>query len=152
MNCTIDSCERPAARAGLCWAHVKRRQEKRPLDSPLADTQARSGEHEMTPLERLEKTALDLADAEEDEDYERARERLRKLVDLEGRRKAKMRIQAALDAAKKRGVHVGRPPSVTAEAVLRAIEEFKTKAAAGRALGVSRFVVARAVRKARNGE
>lgn len=149
MNCTIDSCERPAARAGLCWAHVKRRQEKRPLDTPLADTQSRSGEHEMTPLERLEKTALDLADAEEDEDYARARERLRKLVDLEGRRKQRKRVQAALDELRRKGVRLGRPPSVTAEAVLRAIDQFKTMAAAGRALGVSRFAVARAVRKAR---
>lgn len=148
MNCIIDSCERPAARAGLCWAHVKRRQEKRPLDSPLADTQARSGEHEMTPLERLEKTALDLADAEEDEDYARARERLRKLVDLEGRRKQRKRVQAALDELRRKGVRLGRPPSVTAEAVLRAMDEFKTMAATARALGVSRFAVARAVRKA----
>lgn len=128
---------------------MKRRQEKRPLDTPLADTQSRSGEHEMTPLERLEKTALDLADAEEDEDYARARERLRKLVDLEGRRKQRKRVQAALDELRRKGVRLGRPPSVTAEAVLRAMDEFKTMAATARALGVSRFAVARAVRKAR---
>ena len=34
-QCTIPACGKPVARAGLCWAHLKRRRKGLPLHPPL---------------------------------------------------------------------------------------------------------------------
>lgn len=54
MTCTISGCDKPSARGGLCWGHVKRRQKGKPLTE--------LGER-LSPKERLVKAALDLAAA-----------------------------------------------------------------------------------------
>lgn len=66
-------CGRPAARAGLCWAHVKRAQRGQDLDAPIA---GRSTEDAFT---RLSDAALAYSDAMDGDDDQAVRETTRKL-------------------------------------------------------------------------
>ncbi|MGH8525140.1 MAG: hypothetical protein ACREXY_13280 [Gammaproteobacteria bacterium] len=70
-RCAAGDCDRDAARGGLCWAHLKRRQRLKDLSAPLR-------EWGMTALERMAKAALRYSNADDtDEDeYRRATRRL----------------------------------------------------------------------------
>lgn len=69
VPCTGPDCGRPARRQGLCWGHLWQARHGRPLQ-PLAPRR-------QTKQERLAAAALAFADAETDEEYERAKARLR---------------------------------------------------------------------------
>ena len=81
-RCIADGCERAAARAGLCWAHLKRRQRNVDMGRPLREY----GQH---PLAHLERIATQLREMESDEEsdgaYKRRRELIRKLAAAYGK-------------------------------------------------------------------
>ena len=69
------TCEQPAQKAGLCWAHYKRRQLglKKPLAAPVR-------ERTRTPFDALHRAMLefqDELDTATEEDWQRNRERFR---------------------------------------------------------------------------
>jgi hypothetical protein len=66
--CSVDECETPVERAGLCGAHYKR---KRLGHAPHKLARPRG-------LERLTEAALAYAGAEDDETFRKARDNLRK--------------------------------------------------------------------------
>jgi hypothetical protein len=70
-------CPKPAARAGLCWGHMKRLQRGQAVAPALT-------ERPKSKLERLTEAALTYAEAESDEEFERAAENLRKSAELFG--------------------------------------------------------------------
>ncbi len=72
MRCTVDECTREAApHRERCWAHIKRAQRCRPLDTPIGSG---SGARYRSPAERVRVAGLVLADAssEDDVQYQRA--------------------------------------------------------------------------------
>lgn len=123
MSCSVDGCESPAAKGGLCWAHAKRRakgQDANVLPRP-------SG------LERLREAALKYADAEGDEDFRRAEDNLRKAA-----------------AALMRRARGGRPATVAHEEALNALRAAGSLRRAAAVLGVSAWAVLRAIRRGSN--
>jgi hypothetical protein len=71
--CAIANCNRPVRRGTLCDMHYKRRLRGISMDAPAKER--------LTPTQRLHEASLALADAEEDDEYQRASERQRKAVD-----------------------------------------------------------------------
>lgn len=66
-TCREQDCTRPAARRGLCWGHLAQLK-RRGVTGPLRErATSRRGR-----LERLERAAYQLADAERDDEYRRA--------------------------------------------------------------------------------
>lgn len=75
MTCAVDGCERPAKKAGVCWAHRKRKQRKG-HGLPTPDISAPVREYGLHPRQHLERVSLLHADADTDEGYRRARDLL----------------------------------------------------------------------------
>lgn len=73
--CSIDGCDNPAAKGGLCWGHHKRRQRGRVISSALSKPS-------RTPWAAVQKSALAYAEADsgDDREWERASEALRAAV------------------------------------------------------------------------
>lgn len=72
MTCTGPGCSRPAARAQLCWGHLRQARRHgilRPLEP-----------RGQIPWDRVREAAIALADAETDDELRRAEERLRAAV------------------------------------------------------------------------
>ena len=70
MTCTVEGCEKPVEKCGLCAGHRKQRQRHQAL-KPLRD-------YAMGAEERLSKAAIRYADAESDKEFDRARKLLSK--------------------------------------------------------------------------
>lgn len=142
--CTIDGCEQQASKCGLCWAHYKRRQQQKPLFVPTRATYA-------SPLDVVAAAAERYASAEEESDFVKARDNLRKASARHGqanfRLKVSQRTRRALSMARKRGVHLGRPVLVDGEKARAALAEHRTVARAAKALGVSERTLRRALRR-----
>lgn len=85
MSCSATSCSKPAAKSGLCWMHLKRKQRGTVAEAPEQER--------LTPSERVTQAALDLADADTDDDdaYALAVDTLRKAVDRWYRQRAAQR-------------------------------------------------------------
>lgn len=69
-TCEVAECERPAARAGRCWGHLKQRQrgeDARPLR-----------EYGQSLRAKRVRLALALSDADDDDEFERLLDLLRK--------------------------------------------------------------------------
>lgn len=106
-DCGVDGCEREARKAGLCWAHAKRRQ-----NGQDANVLARpSG------VERLTEAALRYAAAEDDDDFERAKDNLRKAAAAASHAALAELAAAGRRRARAAGVKFGRPPKVDLEQV-----------------------------------
>jgi hypothetical protein len=119
--CSVDDCPNEANRGGRCWAHAKRK--ARGQD---ANTLARpSG------LERLREAALRYADAEDDEDFRRAEDNLRK----------------AAYAIARRANGGGRPAKVQVDTALAALRAVGSLRGAAALLGCSHVAVWRALRR-----
>lgn len=69
--CNVEDCRNESARGGLCWSHIKRKQRDKPVSEPLR-------EYGMTAERRVLKAAGRYADAEGDDEQERARRLLEK--------------------------------------------------------------------------
>jgi hypothetical protein len=66
--CSIDGCQKEAV-YGLCWAHRKRKQRGKPLSEPLREVG-------LGPVVQLQRAALRYAEAEEDEEFKKAKDLL----------------------------------------------------------------------------
>ena len=149
-GCTIDGCTRPAARAGLCWGHLKRRQRGSTVGVELRPA---AGGQAPVSLETSRSLFLDAAveyahvEPDDDEAYHRALERLEKAAVAFARRKVTAKARAALAARKAAGLAVGRPPIVTLPALRRALRLGGGVRAAARMLRVRRTTIQRAMRR-----
>lgn len=124
-TCSVSECDRPVARGGLCWGHIKARQRgSAPELGPPAT-------EPVAPLERLREAAIDYreVDSEDDDAYRRADDRLRKAAKAYGRRGSG-----------------GRPPTVDTQRAAKLAHEVGIRPAA-RQLGVSPWAVWRAMRR-----
>lgn len=75
-TCAVDGCPNEAApRKALCWAHVKRRQRGESLESPPR-------RYGRTLFQAICDAARIYANAEDEEDFRRARRLLAKRVEL----------------------------------------------------------------------
>ena len=148
--CSIDGCARPAARGGLCWGHLKRRQRGAVVDVELRP--AAGGQAPVT-LETSRGLFLDAvlayADApvDDDDEYRRALDRLEKAAVAFARRRTTARVRESLAQRKAAGKPVGRPPRLQLAALRRALELAGTVRGAAKVLRVSRVAVQRAMRR-----
>jgi hypothetical protein len=69
MTCTAPDCTRPAHHGGLCHGHAYRKRHSLPMEPPLRTW--------GNPRRTLEEASLAHANAETDDEFERARNRLR---------------------------------------------------------------------------
>jgi hypothetical protein len=137
VSCAVDGCENDAARGGLCWAHVKEKQRTGKL-SPLSKRPASA-------LERLTEAAIAYAEAEEDDEFRRARDNLRKSAAAYAVRHPGETVREALARAKAQGVRLGRPPKLTPEKARELVDSAGSIKRAAAMLGVSRRTVRRAL-------
>lgn len=95
-TCGIDGCCKPAARGGLCWAHMKRKQRKKDSAQPVR-------EYGKPVTEKISQAALRYAEADplDDKEFLRARDLLLKYAKAYGRA-----FQRAI--SKKRDTHAGK--------------------------------------------
>lgn len=98
MQCTVDGCEKPAARSGLCWACLKQRQRK----GTVAREKRGRPERHPTPRDMVLEACHNLEDATEEDDasWERAWHRLR------------MAMRRYISRSKRKN-HVHTPPETT---------------------------------------
>ncbi len=139
--CSFDGCENAAKRAGYCWSHVWQEQhhgEKRTVTKRPASA-----------LERLTEAAIAYAEADEDEEFNRARDNLRKSAMSYGQRGVGELIRERLAEARARGVRLGRPPKLDVASVEILVVQWGGVRSAARALGVAASTVVEALRKAR---
>lgn len=116
----VGGCERSAKKVGMCWGHFKRRLRNQDTDVQLTPRLSR--------LARLEEVALTYAeaDADDDEEWRRARENLRKAANMVG----------------------GRPRKVSAKLVVELVAAVGSIQRAAQQLGISRVTAWRACRDA----
>jgi hypothetical protein len=73
ISCGEDGCPNAAARGGLCWAHIKRKQREAAASDPVRS-------YRRQHLDNIERAALLYADAENETDFLRAQDLLRKHI------------------------------------------------------------------------
>lgn len=84
VTCSVDGCDAPAARAGLCWGHVKRRTRRSVVSGPLRAPQGgRGGETAQMRRARLLEAALQYAQADvvDEREYQEAVRRLERAAE-----------------------------------------------------------------------
>lgn len=144
--CSVLDCDEVAYRdcdgRPLCNTHrmqLKRGQRVGPVK-----------ERGLTAVERALDAAGALAGAPDDDaEYERRRRRLLAACADLGRQQVGRLITEGQQAARRRGVRLGRPPQVRADQVRSAVKRAGGVQAAARQLGVSRWTVRRALRRQR---
>lgn len=137
--CSIDGCSRRAHAHGLCSAHLKRRNRGQPVNVTIRDSP-------KSEWEVLTENALAYANAESDEDFQRAKDNVRKAALTYGRVRHAEKTRQALAEAKASGTRLGRPPAVDArEAAQQAALAGLSETAL--ALGVSVSTIKRALRR-----
>ena len=144
--CSVPDCEEVAYRdcdgRPLCNTHRQQLKRGRRV-GPVK-------ERDLTAVERCLDAAGELAGAPDDDaEYERRRRRLLAACTDLGREQVGRLIADGQRAARRRGVHVGRPPRVGADQVRAAVKRTGSVQAAARELGVSRWTVRRALRRQR---
>lgn len=140
-DCSVDGCPNPAAKSGLCEGHVKRRTRGQVVSAALK-LRPRS------PLERLTEAALAYANAESDDEFDRAKDNLRKSAAAFAPNDRSTAIREALAELKRRGLKLGRPRKVEPEVAVRMVEQEGGVRKAALVLRVSRMAVSRALREA----
>lgn len=139
-QCSADDCENDAASGGLCWGHIKKRGKGQGLGKLAKKPKSK--------LARLEEAALAYADAEGDDDFERAKDNLRKSAAAANPAVIAELTRAALAKLKRRGVKLGRPRKVDPADAVRILSEAGDIAEAAMRLQVSVKTVRRALRRA----
>lgn len=71
QTCHGPECDKPAQRGGFCWAHLKRKQRSRPLSGKVRG-------YGMSKREKRSRAALRYANAETQEEFDRAADLLKK--------------------------------------------------------------------------
>lgn len=139
VPCSVDGCPHDAARGGLCWSHVRRKQRGQALSPAIR-------QRPKTPFERVTEAAIAYVDADADEDFARARDNLRKAVAAYGSTALADLAREGLERAKAQGVHLGRPRKVTQEQAIALVVQQGSISKAAVLLGVSWRTVHRALR------
>lgn len=140
-DCGYDGCEEPVEKAGLCAGHRKQKQRTGKLTA-LA-RRPRDG------WARLTDAALAYAhDADEDEDYRKACDNVRKAAISYAEQERIRRAREAVAAKRARGERMGRPPSITVGCpeLHRLVSELGIRKAAAH-LEAGRMAVWRAVQR-----
>lgn len=142
MTCSVEGCLRPVEAGGLCAGHRKRKTRGTTIAGELRDDT-------RSPAEILTDAAIALADAdaEDDEAWRRAKKSHEYAAESFARRRTKARIRETLTKLRAEGVRLGRPVSVSEEAVARAIETFRSMTVAAQTLGVSRWTIRRRLKR-----
>lgn len=137
--CTVDGCLNAEQKGGLCHGHIKRRQRGDAL-TPLKQRPA-------TTWERITEAALAYANADsmDDREFRRASDNLRTAVDAARVTKTAELLHQAQLAARRRGVHIGRPAKYPAEEIARVLDEMGHIGKAAARLQVSHMTVRRAL-------
>lgn len=144
--CTVAECEESTRQGRIrCDFHEKRHQRGQPLTAPKAER--------LSPKGRLLEAAICLADADSEDDVEYQR-RERALL-LAARQLASHVpgevVRQGMDAARRRGVHVGRPRAMTPEQARALVARMGSTALAAKAGKVSASTVRRALRRGAKG-
>ena len=143
MTCSTEDCTRPAFAGGLCHAHIKARQRGRKKQVGVFA--------KRTPMETLADAAIRYAEAEEDREWERARDNLQKAAVRVGlalfQQSKGTKVSEALRRRIAAGLPVGRPPTIPPKQLVEALQRYQSLRKAAQAVGVSHSTVMRAVRK-----
>lgn len=142
-DCSVDGCENEARRGGLCWGHHKRKDRGMPVEATMAPR--------PTKLARLRAAALAYAEADTDQDYDRADDNLIKSAAAARCAAIGKLTRDGMARLKAQGVHVGRPSKVDPELAAQAVAEAGSMKRAAVALLVSVRTVRRALRKRTEG-
>lgn len=105
--CSVDGCPKEAARGGLCWGHVKKRQRGQTVNEALT-------ERPESKIDVLREAALAYAEAEEDDDFRRAEDSLRKAAERFGAETAR-RAEAMIRSERARRAGLARAAKLTPE-------------------------------------
>jgi hypothetical protein len=140
--CDFPDCDADAERGGYCWAHTKQGQRR---DGRRTEVARR---HESA-WERLTEAAIAYAEADQDDDFSRAKDRLAQAAKQYGRKQASALIREGMAAARARGVHIARPRKLAPMVALELVAKLGGARAAAEQVGVSVRTVRRALRQAR---
>jgi len=138
--CTAGECEEPTRQGRrFCEFHEKRFQRGQSLTAPKQER--------LSPNERVVEAALRFAeaDSEDDAEYEKSKRDLFRAARQAGATAAGELVRQGHVEARRRGVHIGRPPEVTHAQALEVVSREGSIAAAARALGKSRPTIYRAL-------
>jgi len=141
MTCEVEGCLKPVEAGGLCAGHRKRKTRRKTVSGELRDDT-------RTPSEVLTDAAIALADVDTTDDgaWKRAKKSHEYAAESFARRRTKARIRETLEKLRAEGVRLGRPVSVSEEAVIKAIETLRKVTTTARELGVSRITIWRRLR------
>lgn len=136
--CTVGECEEPTRQGrARCEFHEKRYQRGQSLTAPKAERLSASA--------RLLEAAIRLADAEGDADYDKAARDILRAARQAAPAAHGALVRLGLEAARKRGVRLGRPPALTAQEAMALLKQHGTLVRAAAARGVSRWAIWRAL-------
>lgn len=137
--CTVAECETPTRQGRIrCDFHEKRHQRGQPLTAPKAER--------LSGNARLLEAAIRLADAEGDADYDKAaRDILRAARQFAPGAQGAL-VRHGMELAKRRGVRLGRPRTMTYAEALAVVARHGSIRAAVRAHGIGRNTLRRALR------
>jgi hypothetical protein len=106
--CTVAECERELTGHGdMCDLHSKRKQRGQSLSAPVQEKLTLEG--------RFIEVCIALADSDDDDQFKARRRAALAIARQLGRKGDGERIKEAMAAARARGVHVGRPPKMSAK-------------------------------------
>ncbi len=142
--CSVADCLCEVEAGDLCASHRWRSTHGKKVAAPLRRRQE-------SKLDVLMEAALRVADvdAEDDGEFERARDALRKAAERYSPAVIGRRTREAMAAAKAQGRHVGRPAKVDPRQAAELLTQLGGVVAVARHLGVSRQAVWRALEVAK---
>jgi hypothetical protein len=149
--CTAPECEEPTRQGRTyCDLHEKRHQRCRCASAARCQCLTAPKQERLSPNERLLEAALRMADADAEDDaaFARAtRDVLRAARHLQPSAVGEL-VRQGMAEARRRGVRLGRRPSVTPEEAREAVLRHGSIAAAARALGRNRDTISDALKRA----
>jgi hypothetical protein len=149
--CTAPECEEPTRQGRTyCDLHEKRHQRCRCASAARCQCLTAPKQERLGPKERLLEAAHRYAetDAEDDAEYQRnERDLLRAARQIQPSAMGEL-VRHGMAEARRRGVRLGRRPSVTPEQAREAVQRHGSIAAAARALGRNRDTISDALKRA----
>lgn len=142
LYCEVSDCDRPVAgnSSTKCEPHLKQWQ-RSGRTKPITE--------KLTPEARLIETAvawLD-SDAVDDAQYETRRRAVIQAAKNLAKKDMGVAVREALDAARSRGVRLGRPPKVSIERLRELLKRYGSVAKVAEATGVHRTAIYKRVAK-----
>lgn len=138
--CTVSECETETREGRIrCELHEKRYQRGQSLTTPKVER--------LSPRARVVEAAIRLADAETDEEFEKAeRDVLRAAKQLAPSAHSEL-VRQGMAGARRRGVRLGRPASLTRAEAIALVSRHGSLRAAVRAGAAGRNTLRRALRQ-----